>query len=66
MCTWYYGRPRALGLGKLEIIMQVFLLVLATAIGLSCAEAPVTLDKDSFAETVGAGKPVFVKFFAPW
>ena len=45
--------------------MQVFL-VLATAIGLSWAEAPVTLDKDSFAETVGAGKPVFVKFFAPW
>ena len=46
--------------------MQVSLLVLTAAVGLSWADSPVVLDKDSFAETVGAGKPVFVKFFAPW
>lgn len=46
--------------------MRVCVLVLAVTFGLCWAESPVTLDKDGFTETVGTGRPVFVKFFAPW
>lgn len=41
-------------------------LLVAAVIGLTLADLPVSLNKESFAEKVGAGSPVFVKFFAPW
>ena len=41
-------------------------LLVAAVTRLTVADPPVSLDKDSFANTVGAGNPVFVKFFAPW
>lgn len=50
---------------NLEMGFSVCLLV-AAVIGLTLAEPPVSLNKESFAKTVGAGSPVFVKFFAPW
>ena len=48
--------------------MKVLILVclLAVAGRLVRTEQPVMLDKDSFPQTVGKGKAVFVKFFAPW
>lgn len=47
----------------MKVFVHVCVLVMA---GSLVWADPVLLDKDSFAETVDSGKPVFVKFFAPW
>ena len=46
--------------------VQLLSLLFAAAIGLVSADSPLELDPESFAETVGTGDLVFVKFFAPW
>ena len=47
--------------------MEVYKCLLIFAVfGVSWADLPLSLDKDSFAEVIGTGNPVFVKFFAPW
>lgn len=47
--------------------MRVYVwLMFAAVVGLSRADLPLSLDKDGFAETIGTGGPVFVKFYAPW
>ena len=51
---------------RLSVKMRLCSCVLLAAVcSLAWAE-PVSLDKDSFAENIATGKPLFVKFFAPW
>ena len=64
--AYYAGKtPRARAYRRKMRFVAVCLL-LAAVTGLTLADPPISLNKDSFAETVGAGNPVFVKFFAPW